>query len=149
MNDSIIATATGQGSTPIVMTIPGMTAGTQVLVTVTLQNYFRYSDVVPVVGNTLMADFSSSATQICTGSSVDFTDLSGGTPSTWEWTFEGGTPSSSTDQNPANITYSAPGDYTVTLTVTKDSDTNTMVKASYIHVYPYPVADFENTTVCL
>jgi PKD repeat protein len=149
VNDSIIATATGQGSTPIVMTIPGMTAGTQVLVTVTLQNYFRYSDVVPVVGNTLMADFSSSATQICTGSSVDFTDLSGGTPSTWEWTFEGGTPSSSTDQNPANITYSAPGDYTVTLTVTKDSDTNTMVKASYIHVYPYPVADFENTTVCV
>jgi PKD repeat protein len=149
VDDVIIATATGMGSTPVVMTIPPQTEGTQVRVTVTLQNYFRYSDFVPVIGNQLLADFTANATSICPGSGINFTDQSSGTPASWEWTFDGGTPSSSTEQNPVNIVYSIPGDYSVTLTVTKDTSVNTTVKDAYIHVHPFPVANFEATMVCV
>ena len=41
--------------------------------------------------------------------SVHFTDLSEGATA-WEWTFAGGTPSASTEQNPV-VTYAEPGVY--------------------------------------
>jgi PKD repeat protein len=39
-----------------------------------------------------VADFTASKTNITAGCSIDFTDLSGGTPTYWQWTFFGGTP---------------------------------------------------------
>lgn len=48
---------------------------------------------------------------------TDTTIITGGTISNWSWSFPGGSPSSSTLQNPT-ITYNTPGTYTVTLIVT-------------------------------
>jgi len=45
------------------------------------------------------------------GETVNFTDLTSGIPSNWNWTFSGGTPSESTNQNPENILYDTEGTF--------------------------------------
>jgi len=142
VNNVIIATGLGSASGPVVITIPPQTAGTMVLVTVTKQNYLRYQDNVPVTNGQLISNFSASITALCLGSSVNFTDESTGNPTTWTWTFDGGTPSTSSVKNPSNIVYSGPGDYSVKLLVTRSATTDSITKTAYIHVYHQPTADF-------
>jgi photosystem II stability/assembly factor-like uncharacterized protein len=84
----------------------------------------------------LFAEFEADVTTTCTGSTVNFTDLSGGATS-WSWTFEGGTPSTSTDQNPG-VVYNTPGEYDVTLEVSDGTNTSTQTKADYITVLETP-----------
>jgi PKD repeat protein len=84
--------------------------------------------------NTAIANFSATPTSIPAGSATSFTDLSNGTPTSWSWSFPGGTPSTSTLQNPANILYSTPGTYNVTLTVTNAGGTNSRTVQNYITV---------------
>ena len=60
-----------------------------------------------------VADFAADKTLIPKGCDVNFTDLSTGTPTNWEWTFTGGTPASSTVKNPVNIFYNTAGTYQV------------------------------------
>jgi len=79
-------------------------------------------------------DFTADVTTILEGSSVNFTDLTTNNPQSWAWEFEGGTPSTSTDQNPTNITYSTAGIYQVALTATNSNGSNTETKVSYINV---------------
>ncbi|MFH2095763.1 MAG: PKD domain-containing protein, partial [Bacteroidota bacterium] len=66
--------------------------------------------------NPPVAGFTASATTICAGSSVTFTNTTTGATS-YSWSFPGGSPSSSTATNPT-VTYSTAGTYTVTLTAT-------------------------------
>ena len=149
VNDEIIATATGIAGGPVDIQIPYLVVGTQVLITVTKQNYFRYSDLVDVVSTQLVSNFSASPTYLCVGSAVDFTDLSGGVPDSWQWSFPGGTPSSSTEQNPGAIIYSIAGDYDVTQTIQKTgSDPVSSTKTAYIHVIDLPEAVFTLTASC-
>jgi PKD repeat protein len=79
------------------------------------------------------ADFAASATTILVGDSVTFTDLSTGDPYVWNWTFAGGEPGASTQQNPT-ITYNTAGTYTVTLTATNECGSDTETKVGYINV---------------
>ncbi len=80
-------------------------------------------------------DFTVSSTDIALGQSVSFTDNSNGIITSWEWTFEGATPSTSTAQHPKDVVYYTPGDYDVTLTVTFiDGSSLTLTKENYIHV---------------
>ena len=79
------------------------------------------------------SDFASNTNMICVNQSVAFTDLSFGNPTTWNWTFAGGTPSTSNLQNPT-VSYSATGLYNVTLTVSNGNGTNSTTKVSYINV---------------
>ncbi len=81
----------------------------------------------------LTAAFSASNTTICNGTSVQFTDLSVGSPTSWNWTFEGGTPATSTLQNPS-VTYATAGVYDVSLTVMQGSISNTVSNTNMIHV---------------
>lgn len=73
------------------------------------------------------------------GESVQFQDLSDGQPTSWSWTFEGGTPTESTTQNPST-TYSKAGIYKVTLSVTNDQNTDT--KTEDIEIVPQIEASF-------
>jgi hypothetical protein len=79
------------------------------------------------------ADFTADVTSIIEGESVHFTNLSLNNPTSWNWTFEGGNPATSTLENPV-IEYLAEGLYDVTLTVTNEGGTNTMTKYDYIYV---------------
>lgn len=64
---------------------------------------------------------------------IEFRDLSTQNPTSWYWEFEGGTPSTSTEQNP-KITYYNAGIYQVSLTSTNNIGSNTITKTSYISV---------------
>ncbi|MCS7029222.1 MAG: M43 family zinc metalloprotease [Bacteroidia bacterium] len=89
---------------------------------------------VPVTSGVPNADFVASMTTIPVGSSINFTDLSTGVPTSWSWSFPGATPSSSTLQNPTGITYNTVGTYSVTLTVSNSHGTDTETKVNYINV---------------
>lgn len=84
-----------------------------------------------------VADFSGTPTALCAGGTVAFTDLSTNTPTSWSWTFTGGTPSTSSSQNPT-ITYSTPGTYDVSLTATNASGSDVQTFTGYITVYQNP-----------
>lgn len=90
--------------------------------------------VQETMSNTLNAAFTADQTTIIPGGSVNFTDESTGSPTSWEWTFESADTPTSTDQNPANISYSAVGSYDVTLVVSDGTDFDTLTKQDYIIV---------------
>ena len=106
--------------------------------TKTVPNYMTVT-VVPVA-----ADFSASTTTPQPGDSVTFTDLSTGNPTQWSWTLPGGTPATSTAQNPV-IQYNTTGTYSVTLTASKTGSSDTEVKTNYITVAAQPVAETINS----
>ncbi len=74
-----------------------------------------YNDRSPA-NTPLSADFGTSRSHIRPGGSVRFTDASAGRPSTYAWTFEGGTPATSTLRDPV-VTYSDAGSYDVRLII--------------------------------
>jgi PKD repeat protein len=99
----------------------------------TKTGFITVNDVVV----TPVADFSASATSVSEGGTVSFTDLSANEPTSWSWTFAGGTPSSSTAQNPT-VTYATAGTYDVTLVATNSAGSDTEVKTGYITVTSAP-----------
>jgi len=86
----------------------------------------------------LTADFEASQTNIMPGTSINFTDLSSGDPTSWTWTFDGGTPGTSPDPNPTNINYATNGTYDVTLEISNGTDNDTETKVGYIIVEDNP-----------
>lgn len=79
------------------------------------------------------AFFGASSTIACAGQSILFSDKSSNTPSSWSWSFQGGTPASSTDQNPL-VQYSTPGTYDVSLTATNSYGATTSTIDGYIQI---------------
>jgi PKD repeat protein len=79
------------------------------------------------------ANFAASEVISCPGSAVQFTDYSSGVPTSWSWTFTGGNPSSSTQQNPL-VYYNTPGTYPVSLTATNSNGSDTRTVNSYITI---------------
>lgn len=80
-----------------------------------------------------VAAFSANETTVLFGNSVSFTDASTNSPTSWSWSFEGGTPSTSTSQNPT-VVYNTPGTYNVTLTATNAQGSDVETKTNYITV---------------
>lgn len=78
-----------------------------------------------------IALFDASSRNVLYGSTVDFMDDSRGIPTSWNWSFPGGTPSTSTAQNPA-VTYSTPGRYDVQLIVSNSFGSDTLFAENYI-----------------
>ena len=87
--------------------------------------------------NPPVANFTASATSICVGQSVTFTDTSSNQPFIWNWTFTGGSPSSSSVQNPV-VTYNTAGTFEVKLVATNYNGSGTEIKTNYITVNSYP-----------
>lgn len=91
------------------------------------------------------ADFTADKTLVPTGCGVNFTDLSTGIPTFWQWTFTGATPTSSSVKNPSNIVYSTAGTYAVKLKAWNENGTDSIIKTNYITVSGtlVPVVDFK------
>ena len=86
--------------------------------------------------NAVSADFTALCRDTYAGGSITFNDASiGSEPDTWEWTFEGGNPASSTEQNPT-VTYSQAGKYKVSLKVVNGDYEDAVTKEGYINVIP-------------
>ena len=105
------------------------------------------AQLTPIPNTLLLADFKAEKELVTVGSPVRFNDFSQGLRIvSWEWQFEGGTPSISTERIPM-VVYEAPGLFDVTLTVTDASgQTNTLTKSEFIDVYhSMPIQDGDVT----
>ena len=87
------------------------------------------------------ANFTADVTEGCAPLTVNFTDQSNSNITSWSWTFEGGTPSTSFEANPT-VVFNAPGTYMVTLEVTNATGTDAITEVDYIVVNSTPTADF-------
>ncbi len=109
----------------------------------TKSGYITVTEPVNVVEP--VADFICDTAIVEVGNTVNFTDFSTNTPTSWQWTFEGGTPATSTERNPV-VTYSTKGQFSVTLIATNEAGSNTITKENYISVIADPIADFSCDT---
>ncbi|MGE5318086.1 MAG: PKD domain-containing protein, partial [Chloroflexota bacterium] len=93
------------------------------------------------------ANFEADQVLVPIGCPVNFSDESMGVPFEWQWTFEGATPATSTEQNPTGIVWNQAGTYTVSLIVSNPAGTDTIVKEAYINASAslLPIADFTST----
>ena len=88
--------------------------------------FYAFKDVKSPVASFVAEPISGNASL-----SVQFTDKSANTPTSWSWNFGDGR--TSDEQNPLH-TYTAVGIYSVTLTVTNDVGSSTELKTDYINV---------------
>lgn len=124
----------------------------QLMTPTNLSNTGTADPYAPVIC-TPIADFSYNKEFICEGDAVTFTDQSyNATPTGFNWTFAGGTPTSSTASNPS-ITYNTAGIYSVTHRPSTSAGQDIITKTNIITVssltadYTSPVVDgFENLT---
>ncbi len=141
-------------SIPIVITVNGVPVG-QYVATVTGEGpngtpiHFRDATIEVIPIQPPVADFSASSTNICLNTAVNFTDESTNNPDSWLWTFAGGNPATSTNQNPTEIVYATAGSYDVTLEVSNTSGSDVITKPNYItvNVLPDPPTG-ENMSIC-
>ena len=77
----------------------------------------------------------------CTGATVQFMDQSLYNPTSWTWSFPGGSPATSSAQNPT-VTYANNGLYDVTLTATNQYGSTTLTESAYIEIGPNGVEIF-------
>ncbi len=89
-----------------------------------------------------VADFTVSENYVCPGESVTFTNTSSFGGTNLQWTFPGGTPSSSTSASPT-VTYETAGKYRVTLV----ADGKTQIKDGYIVVLTGPVRTINKNSI--
>jgi PKD repeat protein len=93
----------------------------------------------------LDAAFIASIYNITAGDCVDFTDMSSGGPTFWQWSFPDAQTITSNDQNPTGICYYYAGTYDVILEVQNGSDIDTEVIIGCIIVAENtetPIANF-------
>ena len=130
------------------------------MLTFTASGYYPHEETVTIAdnetvilnvqleaGDGIIPDFTANTTDVALHGSVNFTDQTwGANLVSWEWTFEGGEPATSNEQNPTGIVYNAIGNYDVTLTVSNgDGQAETIVKHNYIHVNE--AYNMQNTTI--
>jgi len=87
----------------------------------------------------LSADFNASSTHVDKNTQVTFTNATTGgyigVPETYEWSFPGANPATSTDKNPT-VFYKDCGEHDVTLIVNRGGQYDTIVKTNHIMVGP-------------
>jgi PKD repeat protein len=81
----------------------------------------------------VVANFTSLNPEICVNNTVDFIDISLNGATTWQWTFIGGTPSTSTSQSP-QVTYTSLGSFDVKLVVSDGVNSDTITKTNFVTV---------------
>jgi PKD repeat protein len=91
-------------------------------------------DYITVIDkNAIAADFGAQCRNTYAGGYIHFLDKTLGMVEDWKWTFEGGNPSVSTDQNPV-VQYVNPGKYKVTLTAKNSVNSSVKEKEGYVYV---------------
>jgi hypothetical protein len=80
-----------------------------------------------------LAAFTADQTYIYENDTVGFTDLSENNPASWQWSFQGGIPATSSEQHP-QVVYPYYGTYNVQLKVTNECGQDILFKSEYILV---------------
>ncbi|MCX6274621.1 MAG: hypothetical protein NTV09_05400 [Bacteroidetes bacterium] len=86
--------------------------------------------------STFNANFIA-ARYLCPGTCTNFLNISTNA-GTYQWSFQGAIPDTSTAINPTNICYAAPGSYDVQLIASNANGSDTLLLTNYITVYTYP-----------
>lgn len=79
------------------------------------------------------ADFASNTQRLFENGIVQFSDRSAGEITKYQWSFEGGSPESSTEKNPS-VFYQKAGNYSVRLIVSNNSGSDTIIRPGLIQV---------------
>ena len=148
--------------------IPNPIAGATYTITVTHKGMLQggnpqaYSLIVSGIAanpNAVFADFTTSASVICIGQSITFTDASTKAPAapainSWTWNFDvgnigGATPATTNTQGPHTVTFTQSGTYQISLTVSNGIETDTKTKTILVRTNnPLPLTEgFESTPV--
>ena len=91
-------------------------------------------DILKVIDkNAISAVIGAKCRDTYSGGKISFMDKSLGLVESWSWTFEGGTPATSTEQNPI-VQYNTPGKYKVTLKVANSKNSSTIEKTEFVRV---------------
>ncbi len=98
----------------------------------------KYS-IMRIINSELMAAFSATPTLTCKAQQVQYTNNSFGNNLTYNWTFEGGTPATSTQQNPL-ITYNSTGIFDTRLVISNANAADTLFKSNLIEIRDIPTA---------
>ncbi|MFN0033129.1 MAG: M43 family zinc metalloprotease [Flavobacteriales bacterium] len=109
------------------------------------ENDFCLTDDPPPPGDAPVASFTIQDNTVCKNIQVDFTSTSTNSPTTYSWTFEGGTPATSSAQNPQNITWANAGNYDVTLTATNAYGSHTNTCTNCMTVFAEPTVTLTGT----
>ena len=102
-------------------------------------------DLAPPACTAPVASFTRSDDIICTNGTVSFTNTSTNTPTSYAWSFPGGSPVSSTSATPGNITYAAAGTYDVTLTATNAFGSHTYTCSGCVTVITGPTVSLSSS----
>ncbi|MBA2422274.1 MAG: T9SS type A sorting domain-containing protein [Chitinophagales bacterium] len=105
--------------------------------------YFNENVIPPLA-------IAASDSSVCQKFCIDFYDSSASNPTSWQWIFEGASPSASTDQNPTGICYDTPGSFDVTLITLNANGSDTLLLPDYITVYttpPFPIITQNGNTL--
>lgn len=103
----------------------------------------------PSSGLPPVAAFTASATSVCEGQAVNFTDNSTNVPTSWSWTFPGATPATSTSQNVTGVVWNTAGTYTVTLIATNGNGSDTTTQVITVIANPVVSVNASATTICV
>ncbi|TND10121.1 MAG: glycosyl hydrolase [Bacteroidetes bacterium] len=111
-----------------------------------------YVDNVNITGSLTgpppTASFTASATTVCAGTAVNFTDASTGSPTSWSWAFPSGTPATATTQNVTGVVWNTAGTYTVTLTATNANGSSNSTQVITVNARPTVTATAGSPTIC-
>ncbi len=107
-----------------------MTNGNNILLTGRPVFFTDKNNLIPIAPT---ADFSVSATEGCVPMTISFVDASTTNTTVWNWSFPGGVPATSTEQNPT-VVYNQAGEYPVTLIAENSSGANTLTETDYVQV---------------
>jgi PKD repeat protein len=102
--------------------------------------------IVIVLSTIPNASFSYDSHTGCAPMTVHFIDQSQNDPISWLWTFTGGEPASSTEQNPV-VVYNTPGTFSVSLNVENAQGADAMVLMDLINVAGMPDASFQHDLI--
>lgn len=103
-----------------------------------------------VLCNQVVAALAASDTLFCDKNCINFFDQSQFAPSSWQWTFTGASPSSSTDQNPIGICYNNYGTFDVQLIACNAAGCDTIFLPGFITEFqlpPTPVITLNGNTL--
>jgi PKD repeat protein len=103
---------------------------------VRLYTLAELSPSVPICNNLPIAGFSA-MNNLCPGTCADFTNMSLNA-SSYQWSFPGAVPDTSTAINPSGICYANPGSYDIQLIASNANGSDTLLLTNYINIFPFP-----------
>ena len=106
-----------------------------------------YNDELPATGPPIAA-FAPMSASVRAGGLVSFTDYSGGAVDARQWSFPGGSPAASTDENPV-VLYPEPGLFDVTLVASGPEGSDTLTAAGAVTVTEAELSQLEWWNDCV